>query len=104
MERIKLAKSEKRLLRYIMKSGEGKPLGMTEYDYFYAAAGLKSKGLARVAYVEGGDIEDVTPTKLGRSYYSANPMLLNPIDWGLTVGVIAALAAIVSIFACTRLM
>lgn len=45
---------------------------------------LVSKGLAKGAFIEGGELEGVTLTNAGKSYIRNNPKLKNPTDWSKT--------------------
>ena len=89
MERIKLTKREKRVLRTLSRQGFD---ALSEFDAT-AVRSLDAQGLVRGAYLEGGGVEGARLTNMGKEYLADNPKLRNPVNWGK----VAAIAAIVSI-------
>lgn len=89
MERIKLTKREKRVLRTLSRQGF---YALSEFDAT-AVRSLDNHGLVQGAYIEGGGVEDARLTNYGKEYIADNPRLRNPIDWGK----VAAIATIVGI-------
>ena len=77
MERIKLTKREKRVLRLLCDDRFDL---LTEMDY-PALHELYDSGFARVAYIEGGVPEAAQLTTFGKNYPAENPKLRNPVDW-----------------------
>lgn len=98
MERIKLSKREKRVLRTLSKQGFG---ALSEFD-FPSVGNLERMGLARVARIEGGGLEGAALTTMGKEYLADNPQLHNPIDW-VKVGAIAGIIAAIISF-CTLML
>lgn len=94
MDRIKLTRTEKAVLRMV-DSGQGAcPATYPRHAFNLAVASLERKGLLRGAYKEGGDVVDSRISSLGRQYLSENPNLRNPLDWG-KVGTAAAIVSAV---------
>ena len=89
MERIKLTKREKRVLRTLSRQGFD---ALSEFDAA-AIRSLDNHGLVQGAYIEGGGVEGARLTTYGKEYLADNPRLRNPVNWGK----VAAIAAIVSI-------
>lgn len=85
MERIKLSKNEKRILRELNRGASIKDI--REIMHRDIVSGncylLETKGLVRCGYIEGGDVEAVALTRFGKDYATLNPTLRNPIkiDW-----------------------
>lgn len=79
MERIKLSKSEKTVLRRIALRADGLPDGMGGDCYFAAVLSLTDKGLvdSRINY---NKIIDVRLSQRGKAYMIENPKLRNPVD------------------------
>ena len=90
MERIKLSKREKRVLRTLSRQGFD---ALSEFDTA-AIHSLDNHGLVRAAYIEGGGVEDARLTNMGKEYLADNPRLRNPVDWG-KVAAISTIAGIV---------
>ena len=89
MERIRLSKREKRVLRTLRRQGFE---ALSEFDAA-AVRSLDNQGLVRGAYVEGGGVEDAVLTNYGKEYIADNPKLRNPVNWNK----VAAIAAIVGV-------
>ena len=77
MERIRLTKREKRVLRTLSQQGFD---ALSEFDAA-AIRSLDRQGLVRGAYVEGGNVEDARLTNYGKEYIADNPKLRNPVNW-----------------------
>lgn len=77
MERIRLTKREKRVLRTLSQQGFD---AMSKFD-IAAVRSLDNQGLVRGAYVEGGGVEDARLTNYGKAYIADNPKLRNPVNW-----------------------
>ena len=96
MERIRLTKREKRVLRTLSQQGFA---ALSEFDAA-AIRSLDNQGLVRGAYTEGGDVDDARLTNYGKEYIADNPNLRNPIDWKWIISTfLAAVAATTGIFA-----
>ena len=99
MERIKLSKSEKKVLRMVAGGQCVCPVEYPSHTFNAAVRSLDGKGLVRGAYEEGGNVADVMMTQNGRQYMAENPNLRNPVNWGMIATLIAAVSAIVSVIA-----
>ena len=104
MERIKLTKRGKRVLR-LLRDNRFDLLPEMDYPALHE---LHERGLTRVAYIEGGVPEAARLTTFGKNYLAENPKLHNPIDWKWVVttfiATIAAAAAVAALFvACSKL-
>lgn len=96
MERIRLTKREKRVLRTLSRQGFD---ALSEFDAA-AIRSLDNLGLVQDAYIEGGSVEDARLTNYGKEYIADNPRLRNPVDWKWIISTfLAALAATAGILA-----
>ncbi len=100
MERIKLSKNEKKVLRMVA-GGQGTcPSEYQSHTFNAAVRSLDKMGFVRGAYEEGGNVTDAMMTQNGRLYMAENPNLLNPVDWKWVIATtIAAIGLIVSVIA-----
>lgn len=101
MERIKLSKAEKKALKRIFKYGSECIKDFPPYEIARCVRSLQDKGLAKCAFIEGGELEGVTLTNAGKSYIRNNPKLKNPTDCSKVAaiaGIIAAIASITALF------
>ena len=101
MERIRLSKQEKQVLR-LLRSGAGCP-GTYPFHVFAACVySLERKGLAKGAWAEGHKLAEACITSRGKAYLLAYPSLRNPVDWkwGITTAIVAVAVLFV---ACTLL-
>lgn len=73
MERIRLTKTEKQVLR-ALRDGTELPVGSR-----FAVYTLEDKDMIRVAWDEGKYFEAVELTPYGRCYLRKNPKLRNPL-------------------------
>lgn len=98
MERIKLSKREKQVLRILCQQGYD---GLSEFDDA-AVRSLDHQGLVRGAYVEGGGVEDARLTNYGKEYIADNPKLRNPVNWVAitTVALTGLLLCIILLVKC----
>lgn len=99
MERIKLSRREKQVLRTLSKQGFD---ALSEFDN-PALGNLERLGLVKTARIEGGGVEGARLTTMGKEYLMDNPHLYNPVDWKWVITtVIAAIAAAATLFvACS---
>lgn len=103
MERIKLSRKEKQVLRLLSMKEKKRPDMFPEHEYNPALRSLERKGLVKVIWVQGNTVWHVSLTNEGNMYLSENPNLYNPINWELVIGVISAIIAFVALFvSCTR--
>ena len=98
MERIRLNKSEKEVLR-LLNNGCGCPETYSRNVFVSCVDKLEMKGLAKGAWSEGHKLEDARITLKGKAYISENPNLRNPVDWAMIATLIAAFSALVSLIA-----
>lgn len=108
MERLKLSRNEKRLLRHIALDCGYLPDGMGDAEASACADVLESLGLVRCVWASGHRLHDAVLTRRGAHYLQANPHLRGPVDWkgiitmvGALVGAVAAVLAL--FLACSRL-
>lgn len=99
MERIRLTRNEKKILRLIADGHTACP-AYAEIENAYAVWILESFGLVCATYEEGGDIVDVRMTAKGFAYMNSNPRLFNHVNWMkvATIALIAAITAIAVLF------
>lgn len=108
MDRIRLNKDEKAVLR-LLQSGVGNcPDTYPRHLFTACVNSLERKGLAKGAWATGHELEAARLTSEGAEYLALNPTLRNPIDWGkisIWVGIASAIIAAISLFvACRALM
>ena len=92
MERIKLTKREKAVLRILSKQGYE---ALSEFDAS-AVRSLSELGFVKAAFTEGGGVEDAKLSTMGKEYLRVFPSLRNPIRLEIS-SVTCIIAAIVSI-------
>lgn len=97
MERIKLTKTEKQVLRHVEEYGEKQPRDITPTMFQYCLSTLREKGMVEFKT----NYDEVIKARLtikGVAYIEQNPRLLNPIDWiPDLVLILSIMAAIVSV-------
>lgn len=107
MQKIKLTKAEKAIIRElnkkpIRKGDEYKPI-----EYIEALDSLEEKGLVTASVLSESKVLEAQLTKKGRIYIKSNPKLTNPIPWSSIFGcasIIAAAAGVAALFVgCIRL-
>ena len=91
MERVKLSKNEKKVMRCIASEGRCADSFQAEI-YSRCARSLERKGLVKGGYIEGGEAESARLTPDGRDHLAVNPNLTNPINRGMII--IIAIAAV----------
>lgn len=80
MEGIKLSKNEKKVLLLVASGGDC-PDSFPAHVFAGCVRTLERKGLVKGAYIEGGGVETVKLTYLGKDCLIENPRLHNPLDW-----------------------
>lgn len=95
MERIKLSKSEKEVLRIIAEFKGNKPSTYPDHTFNAAAYSLQQKGLVKAKFLTTGAVWNISLTDLGKHYLCENPMLKNPVDWKFIASVVIPLAAVI---------
>lgn len=101
MERIKLTKQERHVLKALERYGDECKVDYPEYEFSRTIRSLQRKRLVKGAYIEGGGVEAVRITNEGKSYLRNNPQLKNPIDWKWIITTSVALAS--AVFAAAAL-
>lgn len=103
MERIKLSKNEKAVLRMVA-GGQGTcPADYPLHIFNAAVRSLDRKGLVHGVYEDDGNVADSRLTQDGRMYMAENPNLRNPINWGVVLSVITITISIIALFvACNN--
>ena len=81
MERIKLSKKEKALLRNIASGVSYPPDNMSIEVISCTASFLERRGLIVVVWASGHEFVSARLTKYGIAYLQENPKLNNPINW-----------------------
>lgn len=98
MERIRLSKEEKQVLRLAATKGK-RPSTFPAHIYNAAARSLARKGLVNAKFYTTGDVCAMRLTDEGRQYMCEYPSLANPIPCKAVSAITAILALIVSIIA-----
>lgn len=108
MERIRLSRNEKKVLRLIADSHTCCPAYIPVDKYATAVWTLENFGLVRAAHEEGGGIVDVRLTERGRSRIAADSSLCTPTDWkwivSTAIALIAAIIAVAALFVSCRIL
>ncbi len=99
MERIKLGKNAKAVLRLADHDICQRALAMNPAEYNTGALELQRGGLAVCHQEAGGNVELIQLTDFGWLYISLNPALRNPVDWAKLAAILAGISALVSILA-----
>lgn len=94
MERIKLTKREKKVLRALQTD----TFDSLSPEDKHAVFSLQSKGLVRAYYCEGGDVADARLSLKGECYMEQNPKLRNPFNWIRLALVVALFNFVIIIF------
>lgn len=80
MERIRLSREEKKVLRHVVKNGKKQPRGITPIMFHYCLSTLQEKGLVKFR----ANYDEILAAKItvkGAAYLEQNPGLKNPTDW-----------------------
>ncbi len=99
MERIKLTKTEKRVLLHGQENGEKVPRNISLVMFHYCLSILQEKGLVdfKTNYDE---VVRAGLTVKGSAYIEQNPKLKNPTDWkGIITLITTAITAIATTLA-----
>ena len=90
MERIRLSKREKAVLRILSKQGYE---ALSEFDAS-AVRSLSELGFVKAAFTEGGSVEDAKLTTKGKEYLRDYPSLRNPVDWVMAAALVSVVNTI----------
>lgn len=107
MERIRLSREEKKVLRHIVGNGEKQPRDTTPIMFHYCLSTLQEKGLVKFR----SNYDEILSAKItvkGAAYLEQNPELKNPIDWKWIIQTVliaaTAVATMLALFiACGRM-
>jgi len=88
MERIKLTKRKKAVMRILSKQGYE---ALSEFDAS-AVRSLSELGFVKAAFTEGGGVEDAKLSTIGKEYLREFPRLRNPVDWEKVAAVLLLVA------------
>jgi hypothetical protein len=103
MERIRLSKSEKEVIRLLNTGVANVPGNVVRKGYSHTAHSLQDKGLVRCTYLVNGEVWDMRLTQFGKEYLFENPRLYNPINWNLTLAIISVVISIITLLVvCMR--
>ena len=91
MERIRLTKREKAVMRILSNQGYE---ALSEFDAS-AVRSLSERGFVKAAFTEGGGVEDAKLSTMGKEYLRDYLSLRNPFDWEK----VAAILLFVTVFA-----
>lgn len=94
MQRIRLTRSEKQLLRNIAAGVSYWPDTMSCEAVSCAVAELERHGLIRVAWASGHIVAAAELTDFGTAYVLANPHLRNPVECQSILGSAIAIATL----------
>lgn len=97
MERIKLSKAGKTILKELKRGHTGIPDGMDNYTFYDAVVDLRDKKLVKAITEYETLVSGLCLTAKGYSYIRNNPMLLNPVNWTKVAAISASIAAIAGI-------
>jgi len=98
MERIKLSKNEKQVMRLLAISRNACPSAMEQHAYNIAVLQLQSRGFVMASVASGGKVVAAELTNLGVAYLAEYPSLRNPINWAVVLSAITAVASIAALF------
>lgn len=98
MERIRLNKQEKQVLRLLAISGR-RPDTFPAACYNAAVRSLHRKGLVFGVWSEEKGLVSAILTGEGEEYLAVNPRLTNPIRWNIVAVVISGVSVLVAICA-----
>lgn len=103
MERVRLTKAEKQVLRMISKGIHLCPSEYPLHTFNTSVRTLFNKGFIQAMFQEGGGVIDTKMTDYGVQYMAQYPLLHNPVNWSLVVASISAIGTILALFiACTH--
>ncbi|MCM1168910.1 MAG: hypothetical protein NC324_03135 [Bacteroides sp.] len=107
MERIKLTKAEKKVLRELKRGNSDVPNGMDNFSHVDAVASLRGKGLVSAQFSEKNHVVGARLTVKGHAYINGNPNLCNPVEWTKIAAIgsiVSAIGIIIGLFVgCTLL-
>ena len=90
MERIRLTKREKAVMRILSNQGYE---ALSEFDAS-AVRSLSERGFVKAAFTEGGGVEDAKLSTMGKEYLRDYLSLRNPVDWVMAAALVSVVNAI----------
>lgn len=99
MDRVRLSKSEKEVLRMVATGQHQCPREYPQHTFSTAIRTLKAKGFISAHFREGGAVIDARITDYGRQYMAEYPHLFNPLDWSMVAAISSIVATIISTLA-----
>lgn len=97
MERIRLSKREKQVLRLLHSGFENCPDTYPRYIFAACVSSLERKGLVRAAWASGHEPATAELTDFGMAYLAENPALINPVNWSVIFFIVAIVFGIMAI-------
>lgn len=98
MERVRLSKAEKAVLKELHRGNSNIPAGIDNFTYVDAVLSLRDKGMV-TAHVDYNEVIDVKLTAKGHAYIITNPHLCNPINWSMLAAIGTIATAITTLLA-----
>lgn len=98
MERIRLTKDEKAVLR-MLQNTDACPSTYPQGKFAGAVRSLQRKGLANGHWTEEKGLVCSTLTDEGTEYLATYPRLTNPADWGKVGAAAACISVLLSVLA-----
>lgn len=103
MERVRLTKEEKAVLR-MLQNTDTCPTTYPRSKFNGAVRSLQRKGLARGFNSEEVGLAYSVLTDEGKLYLATNPRLTNPINWNLVTVIAACISVLASAMLVVRLL
>lgn len=97
MERVRLTKEEKRVLRWLQRNNGGKLKQIEKLAFAPAVRSLEQKGLVRGFCSEEVGFVDAALTESGETYIFFNPRLQNPINRNKVTAIAACISALAAV-------
>ncbi len=97
MERIKLSKTEKKVLRMLDAGFTDVPSDIPYDKYALVASSLKKAGLVKCSFLTNGKVCGIRLTKQGKMYLYDNPYLFNPVNWSKWAAITGIVTALISL-------
>lgn len=97
MERVRLTKDEKCVLRWLQRNDGGKLKQIEKLAFAPAVRSLEQKGLVRGFWSEEDGLVDAALTESGETYIFFYPRLRNPINWNKVTAIAACISALAAV-------
>lgn len=94
MERIRLTKDEKKVLRHLSKGYRSMPPSIPKALHHAIAKSLKEKMFVHASLAINDKVSHIFLTERGKIYLYTYPKLFNPIPWAKIGGIISAIAGL----------